>query len=266
MFEIEVASAVDAEYLKHALSVANSVAASSRSSVRYHLIYDGPDNQFSEAAEAFRAGQVHVQLHRAENPLRDLASKGHLTAAGYLRLIIPEVLDSVDRVVYLDADVTVHRDLSSLFETKMSGNPIAGVVDLYLLAQRWIQLAAGELGLVRYLDHVLQVNAEQYVNAGVLVMELGALRTENFTSRALAIARERHSEFAMLDQDVINTMFYKRIELIDPRWNFIRLMTEQDAAALPPKFQEAARMQRLEPYITHYAGARKPWHVAPADP
>src|SRR5262252_9157634 len=53
-----------------------------------------------------------------------------ITRATYARLFIPEVLPEVDRVVYLDCDVLVRRDLGALFDSDMGTNWVLGSPDV----------------------------------------------------------------------------------------------------------------------------------------
>jgi lipopolysaccharide biosynthesis glycosyltransferase len=231
----------------------------------YHLIYDGPENQDTRRLQSFIHPRLTIRLRKAHNPLSDLAPKGYITAASLLRLIAPNVLPDLCRVIYLDVDVVVHRSLHHLFAIPLDGKPLAGAIDLSLLAHRYNTNSWWHDTITDYMDNVLRVDPAKYVNTGVLLIDLAALRRDDFTTKATSMARERHGTFLFFDQDVINVIYRDRIKLLDARWNSIRALTASDAASLPSPYRVYAAWQRTTPFITHYAGPEKPWHATEAD-
>ena len=54
----------------------------------------------------------------------------HLTPAPYYRLSIPEIIDKkIEKILYLDCDIVVIKDLKPLWETDIEGYLVAAVVD-----------------------------------------------------------------------------------------------------------------------------------------
>ena len=51
-------------------------------------------------------------------------ARPQLTVAAYGRLYIPEVLEGVSKVLYLDCDIIVTRDLSELWEIPFEGHAL----------------------------------------------------------------------------------------------------------------------------------------------
>src|SRR5437773_2194226 len=83
-----------------------------------------------------------------------------LTAASMLRLRIPEVL-SCDRVLYLDADLVVQRDISPLFAIDLGDAIAAGCVDYVMQLDTELH----DTGVRRYRREILHLADEQpYLN------------------------------------------------------------------------------------------------------
>src|SRR5690606_7636238 len=49
----------------------------------------------------------------------NLATKWHITVETYFRLFIPEIMDSYNKVLYLDSDVIVKRDVADVFNVDL---------------------------------------------------------------------------------------------------------------------------------------------------
>ena len=95
----------------------------------------------------------------------------------YCRILLPHLLD-VPRLIYLDCDVLVFRDLSELFDLELSpGKLLAAVPDSETLS-----LADDSPTIA----DAMNLPAEgAYFNSGVMLMNLDELRKQHFFERAV---------------------------------------------------------------------------------
>src|SRR5438552_984777 len=95
----------------------------------------------------------------------------------YCRILLPQLLD-VSQLIYLDCDVLVFRDFAELFDVELSpGKMLAAVPDSETLTLRDDS---------RTLASAMNLPAVGcYFNSGVMLLDLGRLRKENFAERAL---------------------------------------------------------------------------------
>src|SRR5688572_12190101 len=81
------------------------------------------------------AGRARLRLLTVGNEFRSLPRSKHeeltyLSAGMYLRLLLPDLVDGPQRLLYLDADIQVCSDLSPLWEVPMGHDvPLAAVRD-----------------------------------------------------------------------------------------------------------------------------------------
>src|SRR5215469_16497881 len=81
----------------------------------------------------FNSATFELRLRKIENRFRRIAIwPSHLTAATLLRLLLPSVLNDIDRVVYLDCDLIVLRDITTLYDTELLDLPLAACLDFWL--------------------------------------------------------------------------------------------------------------------------------------
>ena len=81
----------------------------------------------------FNSATFELRLRQIENRFRGVASwPSHLTAATLLRFLLPSVLKDIDRVVYLDCDLVVLKDITTLYDTDLLGFPLAACLDFWL--------------------------------------------------------------------------------------------------------------------------------------
>src|SRR5437773_12332040 len=120
----------------------------------------------------------HAQLDfvKADPSIFDKATLGPgQSHMAYCRILLPHLLD-VPRLIYLDCDVLVFRDLSELFDLQLSpGKIVAAVPDSETLA------LADDSPIVA---KAMILPAEgAYSNSGVMLMNLDELRTQHFFQR-----------------------------------------------------------------------------------
>ena len=133
--------------------------------------------------------------------------RSHMT---YCRLLLPHLLD-VPRLIYLDCDVLVFRDLSELFNLELSaGKVLAAVPDSETLSLgEDCATIADALGLP----------AEgAYFNCGVMLMNLDELRKQHFFERAVEFLNGK-SAHRFWDQSAINFLLYGQIQALRECWN-----------------------------------------------
>lgn len=207
-------------------------------------------------------------------PIRD-----HITAGTYLRFLLPELLPDVDRIIYLDVDIIVHRDLETLFDTPLGGLAIAAMPDWPMLvgSLTWptffIPYDKERLRFATYVRHVLGLDCEgttNYFNCGVMIFDLAVWRHDDVAGRTVKYLIE-HPNLYYMDQDALNYMMGGCYVRLDARWNafancsFPAIVNVLVRATRAGRRWEALRATwRRDPWIIHYAGANKPW--APAEP
>ena len=130
----------------------------------------------------------------------------------YCRLLLPQLLD-VPRLIYLDCDLLVLRDLSQLYDLQLSGGKtIAAVPDSETSC-----LAEDSLVVAR----AIQIPPEGiYFNSGVMLMNLNALRQEKFFQRAADFLNVWNGKYRFHDQSAINFLLHERIQPLTREWNW----------------------------------------------
>ncbi len=140
------------------------------------------------------------------------------------RLLLPLMLDTVDRVVYLDVDTLMLGDVGALARTDLQDSPIAARDSNVTEASEWRRSGTSlEEGIAtdlrRALGH-LHGFGHAALNAGVLVMDLDRMRRDDFTATSFA----RVEQFGMHDQDVMLAYAGPARAVLDPRWNALPVL------------------------------------------
>lgn len=188
-------------------------------------------------AQMWPVGRCRVMTH-AVNPSRFSEFPlplEHITQEMYYRYLLPSVLQNEQRTLYLDVDTLVLDDLSALYDTDLGDAFLAGVANDSGNNSRFAGYRK-QLGFPENAD---------YINSGVLLMNLGKLRQIDFERNCFALTHKLGKTLAWPDQDVINLLSQGHIRLLPMRWNC------QD-----PRLLEKGE----RPAIRHFSSfTAKPW-------
>jgi lipopolysaccharide biosynthesis glycosyltransferase len=242
---IRIAFGVDGAYVPHAAAtVASLVAASPASLMHFSVLHTGVTEE-DRRRLATCAPAARFDWYDVDDPaLLAVKQRAHISAASYYRLALPRLLPlDVDRILYLDTDVIVLRDIAELWRSDMRGHVVAAVDDPGVspreFAARWS----------------LPVPPNGYFNAGVLLVDLAAVRRKGVFDTALDFLMANQDLLPFMDQDALNYALWNQWHRLDPAWNVQRTtaITSETLQDVRP------RPKRCRPAIVHYTTEHKPW-------
>lgn len=168
---------------------------------------------------------------RKENRLRC----DYFTLTIYFRLFIPEMFQEFDKGIYIDSDIVVPGDISELYNYDLKENIIGAAADRSVVDIPEI---------VNYMENYIGVGRHEYINSGVLLMNLKKMREVKFSQRFLELLNKYHFDSIAPDQDYLNVMCNGKILYLDEVWD-----------AMPIENKEALK----NPKLIHYNLFQKPW-------
>ena len=125
--------------------------------------------------------------------------------------------------------MVINSSLKDLFNTDMGESAIAGVRDIN--------------------KRMLNKNPN-YVNSGMLVLDLKQMRTQNLEEKFLEWTKAHIDTIKMGDQEIINEVEKGRIVIVDDEWNVQSSnFTNRSSYTNNPK-------------VIHFVARKKPWHFA----
>ena len=123
------------------------------------------------------------------------------TYMSLIRLALPRILCHEDRVLWLDIDTIVMKDIGELFDTEMKGNQVAMVE-----------------------EPVRSKYPFRYHNAGVLLMDLQRMRAEGDWRKMIRLVNRE--AYTAMDQDMLNLFLQGEILTLKPEWNDAGTITQ----------------------------------------
>ena len=238
-----------APYLSVALESLIENAGAIDSSRKYCaiIVHQDLSQDAQERLASMATSNVSVELFPMDNLLVNAISSDtnklradYVTMTIYFRLFIATMFPHIDKALYLDSDTVIDADVAELFDIDLQGNLIAAVHDNFISANK---------ETTDYVVDALGMPVGDYINSGVLVMDLKQLRDVDFAGRFTALLNEHHVESIAADQDYLNVMCHGQIKMLDREWN--TMMADGSDGPENPK-------------IIHYNLFGKPWHYKDA--
>lgn len=160
-------------------------------------------------------------------------------------------LGVTDRIVYIDCDTIIQKDISEMFTVNLNGNWIAAAPEMFDMDNP----TARDLykNTVRLYDHRMNLNP-RYFNSGVMVIDLEKVGKNRFVPEF----KNTSALSVFPDQDILN--------FLGNPYAVMPLSFNAMADFHLWRFREVAqsinhRRNMENAFIIHFAGVTKPWEI-----
>lgn len=181
-----------------------------------------------------------------------------ITVETYYRFLIPELFSGLSKVLYLDGDIIVKRDVADLFKIDIGKQLVGACHDITCMG---LVNGFDEEAYQYCINKMKLKNPLNQFNAGVMIMNLDEFRKSFTTDYMLKFAE--NGKFKFWDQDALNILCEDKVHWLDYAWNY---MADEKSGwrgninrFAPKKSYELYLEAGKNPFIYHFAGNEKPW-------
>ena len=178
---------------------------------------------------------IRANMEALDDRMSNRLRCDYFTLTIYFRLFIPSMFPQYDKGIYIDSDVVLTDDIAKLFDIDIGENYIGACNDLSI---------ADIPPLVAYTEKAVGVNAKEYINSGVLLMNLKKMRDDDLEGHFLSLLNKYHFDSIAPDQDFLNAMCNGKIYYLEEKWD-----------TMP----NDAKPMLTETSLIHYNLFSKPW-------
>lgn len=208
--------------------------------ISIHILHSYPES-FDNYLEYFVNEQNcnEITMYKVETDVFNFPNldNSHVSAATYFRLFIERYVNCNEVIVYLDADTVVKENPLELLNNQIKSMRLKG----YYFG------AAKETTKENSIDifERLELQGENYFNAGVMILDLNNPKSKNLTDDLLNLLKNLSGKIKHWDQDILNKYFDNNYFQLDQNLNF--------------KLFDEGNMPTNSSKILHYLGSKKPW-------
>ena len=115
----------------------------------------------------------------------------------YFKLLIPLIFPDYERIIFLDADTLIFKDISEMFNLPFNDNYVLG----YPFHTPWMVTINGK-------------HPKIYINSGVLLINIDKIRKDNKDFELIKFTKKNSKKLFFPEQDGINYIFHEKIGLL----------------------------------------------------
>ncbi|MDR3195486.1 MAG: glycosyltransferase family 8 protein [Endomicrobium sp.] len=202
----------------------------------FYVLDGGISKENKEKLLALKSiADFEIKFEKIENTIFSeirVYGEDEITNASYYRLILPNICNTEDKIIYLDSDLVVRTSLREMLEIDLMDYYVGAVLDSDFIEQE------------------KRLSLKQYTNSGVLLINALAWRRDNITAKVFDWTKKNKERVIYHDQDILNGALEQKIKVIDGAWNTqISKIEKRDNT-----FDQAL----ADAKIIHYV-AYKPW-------
>lgn len=230
----------DNDYTPHAITMLTSLFENSKKHEKYKI--------WAVASELSDANYCNLKTITQENnaclefinieesSLCDLPLSEHFNRANYYRILALDMINA-QKILYLDVDLIINQDISSLWEYQLNNVTLAAVDEYNTERIKTLHLKPGA----------------SYFNSGVMLINLELWQSGRVSQKVLDFIRTYPELIKFVDQCGINKIIDGEFLQLNAKYNF-------------QSYMYANCDESYEPAIIHFTGSSKPWQMLNGHP
>jgi len=265
---VGICLATDNNYAKHLGVALQSIVDNSSEKNIYDIIVFDNNISFSNKDLILKTIKGHknfsLRFIKTGEFLKNkkLFGRAHVTISTYLRFAMLDILRNYSKIVYLDCDLVVNKDINDLCSVDLGKNYVGAVRDCLIAAWNNQPNERGKRERDYYINVLGMSNPFDYFNAGVMVYNIEEMRKNISTEKLFDIATER--VYRWQDQDILNKVCFGKVLFLESNWNYMTNRNVENPELLefpaPKTYFDQFSKAKSDPYIVHYAGHKQPMY------
>ena len=246
--EINIISSADENYAQHLGVMIFSLldSADDPSRIKIFILDGGIDEnnkkKLIDQVKIFKSSLEFIEIDKSK--FGNFKISDHISHAAYYRIIIPELFGNLEKVLYLDCDLIIKRNIAELWDTNLGDSCLAAVEDAALFSRnKELEIPEGS----------------RYFNSGVMLIDIEKWKKNGISKKIFEFLSKKNTDILWWDQDGLNGILYDKWMQLSPIWNQQRdFFAIKDISYLgfsQKNFTEALTF----PAIIHFTTRSKPW-------
>lgn len=176
------------------------------------------------------------------------------STAIFYRLLLQYLLPNEERILYLDGDTLIYKDLTKIYNYNITDKYYVGMLEYKYF------------GYARYFKE----RFGNYINTGVLLCNLKELRKGNIAQKFVDFYKEYNTTIRFPVNDALNVISHEKNGYFEPEYVVIGFCNQKTAyeyynKAIIKLNSTAVRDAYKDPYIYHLIYYSKPWKNVPKE-
>lgn len=247
-YRMNVATALNSKYVRYTYVMLTSLFINNpHADIHVYLLHSELTVSEQETLQSLAAqhqNKIHFLYIDRNEFSKELPTNDMWSLETYFRLKLLDIVPSdVERLLYLDVDMIINKDLRELYLEPFDGNYFVACKDMT------VDFPKNDIR-----DLIFQKYIEKgftYFNAGLMLWNISDLRGNYCFADYMTLAKQLNYQMLAPDQDLLNFMHYGQVKFVDEyQYDLFSLM----AYNFGIRYAEV----KEQTSIIHFAGY-KPW-------
>lgn len=250
--ELNIVFVADDNYIKYtAVTITSILLNNENENFCFHIISNNiSQKNKNEIYKLRKYNNFKIKYYEIENHknklfnflmsyYKKLPNVKYITNTALAKFLIPRIFKNLDKILYLDGDIIVQKDLKSLYDYNLF-NYYAGIVNHSLTNLSRINKAKS-------------LNLKNYFNSGVILFNVKKWNEDNLDDKLIKLTPNIEKNRTYIDQDYFNVLFNEEVLALPYIYNTLFYPNMSDAVK---DFKEKGLDASV---IIHYISKYKPW-------
>lgn len=251
---VPIAMALDENYVYPTVVSITSAMENSNYKANYDFYIMHTPNLSEESKKILKSLQdkydnCSINLIDMQDKFSSAYTDSRITTSSYYRLMLSDLFPNLDKIIWIDGDTLILKDLTEMINIDMDGYCYKGFLDTI----------NGRI----HLKNSFNIDDDHFICDGVMLVNLKELRKENSVEKFNDFISKNNDKLEQHDQTVINVVFHDKIGVLPAKFGVFNqnenwLSSFSETLMSPEKYtvQELLNARR-SPAILHCT--HKPW-------
>lgn len=250
----------DYHYIVHVSMKSVMLSQNNNTFINFYILTSNMNEKQKEIIDKIGLQHKNCKIEYLDmgNKFKDLNVPGDTYAvwstAIFYRLLLQYLLPNEKKILYLDGDTLIYKDLTKIYNYNITDKYYVGMLEYKVFT--YAKYFKGKFG--------------NYINTGVMLCNLEELRKGNITEKFVEFYKKNNQTIRFPVNDGLNIVSHEKNDYFDPEYVVIGFCNEKSAydyyeKALIKLNQTAVRDAYKDPYIYHLIYYAKPWRNVPKE-
>ena len=204
----------------------------------------------------------NMDIYVRDNAIEKLYTRSDMSTAAYYRLFIGKIFEKYKKIIYLDCDLIVNKDIAKLFNIDLDNHAIGACLDTNIANYMYVK-EDDKKYMSCFREYMRQnfkyYDSKKYFNSGVLLIDIDEFKKVDFTD-LLELAQNNTKYYH--DQNVLNVAYKDNYIILPQEWNTQAHIKYYPTykKQLPPNIISIYDSYDIVPAIIHYTYHPKVWN------
>ena len=200
-----------------------------------------------------------------KNTFKDISlsiSNKRWSISTYYRIFIPFIMQNYEKVLYIDSDTVINRNLDDIYKIDFENKKIMACHDTFVIQSH----ESKDDMRLDYIENTLKVKKiYDYFNAGVVLFYIPAINPQEYYNDIMELFNTVKI-FLFADQEVLNSIFFGNVKFLPFEYNCqigYKFKGTKYESTLLEEYKSDFLNAQKNPVIIHYTTNLKPWNASP---